>query len=147
MVNSLFSHLDTILRVDSPPLQRVDRFLIELTAILSQAQRQILNQAREFNPKLWQRVEAERKKRLEAVGNLVRQAQEEGLVRPDLDVDLWLILLRTAVEGLVNPETILRENLSVGRILETLRKVLFEGILTEQGRNVLARYRKERGTV
>lgn len=96
------------------------------------------------SPGLWRRVEAERRKRLEAVGELVREAQAQGLVRPDLDVDLWLVLLRTAVEEMVNPERVLREGLSAPRILDTLRKVLFEGILTDEGRKALARYREGR---
>jgi AcrR family transcriptional regulator len=147
LIDRFSAHLDTVLSSDMPPLQRVDRFFVVLVGIISQVQRQILDQAREFSPRLWRQVEVERRKRLEVVGALVRHAQEEGLVRPDLDVGLWLVLLRTAVEGLVNPETVLRENLSVERILETLRRVLFEGILTEQGRSVLARYRKRKGAV
>lgn len=147
LVESFASRLNAILSSDSPSLLRVDRFFAELVDILPRAQRQILDQAREFSPKLWRRVEAERRKRLEAVGELVRRAQAEGLVRPDLDVDLWLVLLRTAVEDLINPEIVLRENLSVEGILETLRKVFFEGILTDQGRAALAQSGRERGDI
>ena len=144
LVESSLARLDEILQAPEPPLLRVGRFLEELAEIFTQIQRQLLDQAREFNPRVWARIEAERRRRLKLVGELVREAQTQGLVRPDLHVDLWLVLLRTAAEEMVNPERLLREGLSAPRILDTLRKVLFEGILTDEGRKALARYRKER---
>jgi AcrR family transcriptional regulator len=144
LLRTFFARLDAVLGSPEPPLVRVDRFLDEAAGVISQAQQQILEQARGVSPRLWRRVEAERRKRLEAVGELVREAQTQGLVRPDLDVDLWLVLLRTAVEEMVNPERVLREGLSAPRILDTLRKVLFEGILTDEGHKALARYREGR---
>ena len=144
LVESSLARLDEILQAPEPPLLRVGRFLEELAEIFTQIQRQLLDQAREFNPRVWARIEAERRRRLKLVGELVREAQTQGLVRPDLHVDLWLALLRTAVEKMLNPERVLREGLSAPRILDTLRKVLFEGILTDEGRKALARYREGR---
>lgn len=108
-----------------------------MSQIIGQVQGQILEQARGISPRLWARVEAERGKRLEAIGKLVSRAQEEGLVRPDLRIDLWLLLLRTAVEGLMNPQRVLREGLAAAEVVEALRMVLFEGILTEAGRTTI----------
>jgi hypothetical protein len=62
-------------------------------------------------------------------------------VRPDLRIDLWLLLLRTAVEGLMNPQRVLREGLAASEMVEVLRMVLFEGILTPEGRAALRRLR------
>lgn len=141
-----FAKLDEILSSPSPPLVRVHRFLEEVTEVITRAQVAVLEQARGVSPRLWQRLEVERGRRLEAVGKLVREAQARGLVRPDLDVDMWLSLLRTVIVGLMNPERVLRERLSAHRILQTLRVVFFEGILTEEGRKALPRSEERGGT-
>ena len=147
LLEESLAQVDAVLDSQLPPLAKLARLFAELETLLSRVQPQFLEQVRHFHPGIWRRLEAERGKRLEKVAELIRRCQVEGTVRADLDVGLWLLLLKEAVEGVIRPETLLQEGISSGRALRAIRQVFFEGLLTEKSKRGLASQDKRGGTI
>jgi AcrR family transcriptional regulator len=69
--------------------------------------RQFIFDLRRMAPDLW--VEAEEYRRKTIVTNvrkMVEQAKEDGMMRKDLDVNLFVLVFQSAVQNILTPETL-----------------------------------------
>jgi len=64
--------------------------------------------------------------------------QHDGYIRSDINPDHWLLLLIGAVRAVVSPQSLLRANVSVAAILQSIQTIYFSGLLTERGRRHVA---------
>jgi AcrR family transcriptional regulator len=84
---------------------------------------------------LWVEAEEYREKTiLTNVKHMVEQAKEEGMIRKDLDVDLFLLVFQKAVQEILTPETLSEQPFSPLQAFEGILKILFEGALTDDAR-------------
>lgn len=143
LLESSLARLDAILDSARPPLAKLWDYFAALGDIVSRVELRLMEEVRYLYPSIWDVLEAERKKRMERIATLVRECQAEGMVREDIDVELWLLFLQAAVEGAMNPETLLKRGFSSNKALEIIRKVFLEGILTPKGREATVDPTKE----
>ena len=90
-------------------------------------------------PDQWIRIETfRREKMLTRVGGLIAQGRSEGLIRADIPEQLVLLILLSAVQGIVTPEVLMQHSFSVHDAMRAIFTTVFEGILTENGQKNLS---------
>ena len=100
-----------------------------------------LNDLQYYVPDVWQEVEDFRKKMmLKNLSMLVEQGKSEKLVI-DLPSTIIMGVLISAVQGVVNPEFILHNNVSLTQAGEMTLEIIFSGILTKKGRKLFKQYK------
>ncbi len=129
---------DEIISGPGDPLEKIKALLVFLAEFLPQLQDRVFSQVEEFDPGLWARIEELRNERMKRLKDLIVEAQDDGLVRNDLDPDLWLTLLLGAVRAVVNPKALISTGISSHELVRTIGIVFYEGILTEKGRKSIA---------
>ena len=59
---------------------------------------------------------------------------EKGIFRKDVDQRLIVLTYSSAIQGLINPEILSQMPFSVEQVFESVIKIIFSGIFTEEGR-------------
>ena len=91
--------------------------------------------ARRGAPAVWKEVEDFRRdKILRNFGAILEFGSRDGLFREDIDLDLLLRMFISLIEEFVNPAALLRSGRSPAATFESVIKVFFQGILTDEGR-------------
>ncbi len=104
-----------------------------------------LEDLKTFSPELWANIEQFRRENIQKnMNTLLNQGKEEGLIIDKPNVIILSILL-SSVEGVMNPEFIINNNLSFQTALNLTLEILIAGILTKKGRRVFKQTKK--GTV
>ena len=87
-------------------------------------------------PEIWKEIHDFKKgKILEKVRRLFEAGFETGIFRSDIDRDIVILVYTNAVESIVNPEVLSELPCTAGQAFEAISKIIFEGILTEEGRS------------
>lgn len=86
-------------------------------------------------PEIWKEIDAFRRKMILAnFKTLLGAGVREGVLRRDVDQDLIVLIWVTLVQSLLTPGMILRLPHSADAAFETMIKIIFEGLLTKDGR-------------
>ena len=86
-------------------------------------------------PHVWKEISEFRNKRIyEDFGKLLQEGVEQGIFRNDVDVQLVLMIYANVIRNIISPEILMRLPFTATQVYETIVKVIFEGILTETGR-------------
>ena len=86
-------------------------------------------------PHIYRRIEELRHNNIPHIfGQLVRQGQADGMIRPDLDPDFAIEFWRPAIQSLMHPDTLERLGLPSDRMFAQAVDLFFHGLLTPAGR-------------
>jgi AcrR family transcriptional regulator len=86
-------------------------------------------------PGIWKEIEDFRRDKIEKnLGAIFRAGREQGFFRGDVPMELLLRMFAFLIEEFVNPTAILRSGRSPAEAFESVIKVFFQGILTDNGR-------------
>lgn len=87
-------------------------------------------------PEIWKEIHDFKKSKIfEKVRRLFEAGFETGIFRSDVDRDIVILVYTNAVESIVNPEALSELPCTAGQAFEAISKIIFEGILTEEGRS------------
>ena len=118
------------------PVEKLEYVIPFISEALPRFSRQFLLDVQRSAPELWEEVDGHRTEMLEHFfRTLFLDGQAKGLFRSDLDLDLFLLLLRTLVQRAVTPEVLARVPFSPAQVFKGIVSVLIRGIVTESGRN------------
>jgi len=103
--------------------------------VVSRFCRQMQEDLRRHRPDLWQRIEEGRRQILSAnFGLLYDEGSRLGIIKEDLNKEIVLLVYLSAVQGVINPEVLVRNSFSAADAFQTIVRVMFNGILTEPAR-------------
>jgi AcrR family transcriptional regulator len=100
-----------------------------------------LNDLQHHGNNRWKTVDENRKKLIEEnFGKIIDQGKAEGVIvdRPSL---LILAILTSAIQGVINPNFLINNELSLKQAGEITLDILFTGILTKKGRKIYKEYK------
>jgi AcrR family transcriptional regulator len=87
-------------------------------------------------PECWAELNDMRiKHSYEKFNDLLAEGKKAGAFRHDIDQQLILLIFMNAMQSLLNPNVLSEVPYSGSQIFDTLIKVIFEGVLSEDGRN------------
>jgi len=120
----------------------IDRILASLEFVgqfMPQIQSQLINQVETVAPQLWSRIDAIRLQRLRKLKTLMEEAQAEGFLRADIDPDHWILLLTGTIRSVLTPKALLRTGIPLMGLLQSIKSIYYDGLLTEKGRQYVAK--------
>ncbi len=86
-------------------------------------------------PEVWQQINEFRKENVrQKFTQLINTGVEKGIFRKDIDQRLIVLIYSSAIQGLINPEILSQMPFSVEQVFESVIKVIFSGIFSEEGR-------------
>lgn len=122
--------IDAVIASNKPFEQK----LAEILAIAGQVTKRIspafMDDVRRNLPGVWQHIEEFRRVRIfEKVKVLMRQAKEEGVLRQEVNVDLFYLMFFHAVQGILNPTTLVQAPFSADEAFRGIFRILFLGAM------------------
>jgi len=95
----------------------------------------LLEDLRKNIPEVWEDINKMRVKTAEPEFTaLINEGVENKVFRDDIYQRLILLMYINAIQGIINPEVLSQLPLTADQVFETIIKILFEGILTTDGR-------------
>jgi hypothetical protein len=95
----------------------------------------LMDDIRKCIPDVWNEIHDFKKiKSLEKAKELFELGIKNGAFRSDIGQDIVILMFSFATEGILNPEILSQIPYTGPQVIETIFKVLFEGIFTEEGR-------------
>jgi AcrR family transcriptional regulator len=95
-------------------------------------------------PEVWKEIHDFRKANaVMRFTTFINEGVESGVFRKDLDRQLIILFYLHAIQGMINPETLSQLPYSANQVFDAIIRIIFEGILTEEGRNEYLSYNEE----
>jgi hypothetical protein len=92
-----------------------------------------------LHPHLWGLVEEFRTQKIRAVfGRLFDQGKAEGMIRAEVDRDIFLIAYSTAIRSVVQPTVLMEQRFTVHDAITQIVALFFRGALTQAGQERFA---------
>jgi AcrR family transcriptional regulator len=124
--------------VDRDDLDFVEKLRTIMTAIgtrVSQLRQPFFEDIERKAPQIWKELEAFRREKIFTVmGKLFAQGSRSGMLRKDIDPQLFMLMFFAVVQQTINPESLSHLPYSASQVFDTLIKVLMEGVLTDEAR-------------
>ena len=135
MMNGLRVRVESVVNSDKPFVEKAPELLTIIGHQISVMSKQFLFDLQRFAPGLWKEIDEFRRERiLTNVRKIFVQAQHEGVFRKDLDIELFILVFVSSVQGIVNPQTLSQHSFSAGEALRGIFRIIFEGAMTEEAR-------------
>jgi AcrR family transcriptional regulator len=135
VMNGIRMRVEAIVNSDKPFLEKAPELLALIGHQISRMSKQFLFDLQRFAPQLWKEIDDFRRERiLMTVRKIFIQAQEEGAFRKDFDIELFILVFTSSVQGIVNPQTLSQHSFSAEDAFRGIFKIIFEGALTEEAR-------------
>jgi AcrR family transcriptional regulator len=114
---------------------RLKRMMNYLSGLFGEMSPAIVHDLRRSAPEVWQEVEQNRQRCIhDDFGALLEEGRKRGDFRKDIDPQVFMMIYAEALRNVVNPQAFAQLGIPPARVLETVYKVLFEGIMTEKAR-------------
>lgn len=129
---------DGILEREDSAMDRILASLEFVSQFMPQIQSQLIDQVETVAPQLWETIDAIRLQRLQKLKTLMEEAQAEGFLRADVDPDHWILLFTGTIRSVVTPRVLLRTGIPLMGLLQSIKSIYYDGLLTEKGRRYVA---------
>jgi len=129
---------DGILEREDSAMDRILASLEFVSQFMPQIQNQLIDQVEIVAPQLWETIDAIRLQRLQRLKTLMEEAQAEGFLRADVDPDHWILLLTGTIRSVVTPRVLLRTGIPLMGLLQSIKSIYYDGLLTDKGRRYVA---------
>lgn len=95
-------------------------------------------------PEIWEEIHDFRKANaVKRFTTFVNVGVEKGVFRKDIDKQLIILFYLHAIQGMINPETLSQLPYSANQVFDSVIRIIFEGILSEEGRKEYLSYNNE----
>jgi len=148
MMNGLRVRVEAVVNSDKPFVEKAPELLALIGHQISIMSKQFLFDLQRFTPQLWKEIDEFRRQRiLTSVRTMFIQAQKEGVFRKDLDIELFILVFTSSVQGIVNPQTLSQQSFSAGEALRGIFRIIFEGAMTEEARKSSSLFEQSMATL
>ncbi|MBI5727442.1 MAG: TetR/AcrR family transcriptional regulator [Ignavibacteriales bacterium] len=118
-----------------PFIEKLKQLLGFMAKISNDFNQRLTQDIMRFHPELWNEIKEFRKKDAwMRIATFIREGAEQGIIRNDINQDLITLIYIGAIHSAIGPENVDTINLSMDRIYSDTLKVIYEGILSDKGR-------------
>lgn len=97
-----------------------------------------LSDLQKHAPHVWRKIEAFRKQMIHTrFSKIIQEGVAEGVFRTDVDQEIAVLVIFSAIHGIINPETLSNLPVTADEAFKSITKMIIEGLLTEEARNNL----------
>ncbi len=130
MTSKIRRQIDEIVASSDPFEQKLAAILATAGQVSNRISPAFIDDVRRNLPGVWKHIEEFRRVHiLEKVKRIMQQAKDEGVLRPDVNVDIFYLVFFHAVQGIVNPTAISQLPLSVDDAFRSIFRILFLGAM------------------
>ena len=116
-------------------VQKLKEIMNNIGTHTSKLRGPLLEDLRKNIPEVWEEINHLRRKSAEPEFTaLINEGVSKEVFRKDIYQRLIVLMYINAIEGIINPEVLSQLPLTADQVYETIIKILFEGILTPEGR-------------
>jgi len=95
-------------------------------------------------PQIWIEINDYRKKEsFNKFSELINDGVREGAFRSDIDQQIIVLMYVHAISGVITPDVLAQLPFTGDQVFETIIKIMFEGIFTDEGREKYVSYLKD----
>jgi AcrR family transcriptional regulator len=135
MLKSVENEVQSIISSDKPFEEKLNSILTMVGKIMRRLSRPFMTDMQRYAPGLWKEIEIFRRERVfSKIQQMFRLAKKEGVIREDLDPDLFFLVLTTSLQGIMNPQVLSQQPFSAEEAFKGIFKILYEGALTDDAR-------------
>ena len=121
-----------IVESDAPFEEKLASILALVGGMIRRMRPQFLVDMKRSTPRLWEELETFRRERLFPKVNMIFvQAKKEGVLKPDVDEQLFFLMFLHAMQGIINPQTLIDLPLSADEAFRGVFRILFLGALSQ----------------
>jgi len=133
IMTSMANHFQRVLAKDMNPLDKFVNVMSEITRTISKVSITKINDMKARYPAIWRDIETFRLARRDDFFQIMQEAQDQGLVRKDIDLDLAATLFMNIVNTVFQPEFFIKNELGAKEVIETFRDIFLRGLVTDMG--------------
>lgn len=116
-------------------IEKLHDLLTTVGAKMSRLQLPFFDDIRRKAPDIWLELEEFRQRVIFAeISTLIRQGNRRGMIRRDVDPELFVLMFTSTIRSLLNPETISTVTASANDVFRMIVTVMMEGVLTDEAR-------------
>jgi AcrR family transcriptional regulator len=139
--NDLSNQVETIINGDGDTIVKLYKISGLFSRRVATITNKWLSDLQFYAPDVWREIEDFRVKMMQKnMVMLVEQGKTEGLMS-DYPTVIIMGVLISSIQGVVNPEFILNNNISLNRAGEMTLDIVFSGVLTKKGRKLFKQYK------
>ncbi len=132
-LNSIKAGLQGVIGNEADPVQQFITVGEFLATSLSRVQVNRMLELKVRHPRIWKLIEEFRFERREQFANILYEAQKQGLLKADLEIDVFVRLYMYMVNSIFQPEFFVQNNLIIPDTIRLFFKIISEGIFTAEG--------------
>ncbi len=141
LINETAARIEALIQ---PPRAGLVERLIQLFAFLGEQLTVfgplLVRDLKRYSPDLWAEVETIRREKIQKNFSRVLEAGvREGVFRGDIDREMTLQFFIVLVQEFMNPENLDRNKRTIREVFDSIIRVIFNGILTDQARREFER--------
>ncbi len=135
-IRSVKNNLLDIMSEPFDYLERLYKLCEFISRFLSRMNKTAQQDLLRHRPDLWKKLELYRKQEIFPIfKNMLDEGITLGIVRDDVQKDLILLVLASAVEGILTPEILTTQSFSTEDAFRGIINIFFNGVLTDQARS------------
>src|SRR5712692_6638673 len=116
-------------------MEKLHNLWIFVGNTMSQVSKQFQDDLRRFRPDLWKRIDDFRREQIIAnISKFFDEGIRLGVLRDDINRDILVLVYLSAVQGIINPDVLVRHPFTGEEAFKTIIRVIFDGILTDRAR-------------
>ncbi len=127
------SKFQSILRMDINPLDKFETAISEIVKTINRVSISKIGELKVRYPQIWREIEKFRLARREDFLTIFKEAQDQGYVRQNIDLELTSIIFMQIINDVFQPEFFLKHDIGVKETLLAYREFFLRGIVTEKG--------------
>ena len=134
-ISSVKNNLLAIMSEHVDYLERLYKLCEFISQFLSRMNKTAQQDLIRHRPDLWKRLELYRKQEIFPLfKNMLDEGIKLGVVRNDIQKDLVMLVLASAVEGILTPEVLTTQSFSTEDAFRGIINIFFNGVLTDKAR-------------
>jgi AcrR family transcriptional regulator len=115
--------------------EKLHDLLVAVASRMSRIQRPFLEDLPRKAPELWQEIEEFRQRVVfDEVATLINQGSRRGMIRRDVDPQLFVLMFMATMRSVLTPETIASVSASASDVFQMMMRVFMQGVLTDEAR-------------
>lgn len=139
VINRLLERTDSamleLLRSDLSLPEKLTKGAEIIATIYTKMDREFLRDLESSLPELWEKIDEARKNKEILLAALLRQEQEKGVVRGDVDPSLLAAAMLTLIRGMYNPTFLLAHHTTSELVCKVIVDLLLQGALNTASQN------------
>lgn len=116
-------------------IEKIRQVMAHIGARASNMRRPFMEDMQKRFPDVWEEFQEFRRGRiLDTIARLFEEGRREGMIRTDIDPDLFSLMHLTLIQNMITPQFFSQVPFTTHQVFEGIRKIMMEGILTDEAR-------------